>query len=164
MIFLILYSQKIYEFSSCGEEDSCAQMIFDSYPTITYRNRTNITTGFYNQGYNIFNLTTPILVRKGSIIGILHKNLTLALHTDNAMFSDYYFSGSSLFKINKLNNYRFLLNALIDQTYYFGYTTNTLTYSNLKNENFGVYNMSAQFDGNGRIWNRFYNVTNCNLS
>lgn len=139
-------------------------MIFDSYPTITFRNGTNISTGFFNQGYNVFNLTTPILVRKGSIIGIYHKDLTLALHTDNAMFSDFYRSGNTLFKINKLNNYRFLLNAIIDQTYYFGYTTRTLTYSSLNNENLGIYNMSAQFDGNERVWNRFYNVTNCKLN
>lgn len=71
-------------------------------------------------GYNKIIFTTPLKVKKGSIISLLFGSFGRigVESTGNSPYSDYLLSGSALIKLSYSENRRFLINALIDRKYY----------------------------------------------
>ena len=97
------------------------------------------------------------------MIGIDHIANTLGIDTNTSNYvSDYFYNDTTIFKINKMNNWRFLVRAIIDQSFYVNDEKISVTHPNLPNQIYGTFNVSSRFLSTNISLTRIYNVTNCN--
>lgn len=154
----------MYTFDSCGDLDSCAVQIQQSYPSFEYKTRTVIASGYYPVGLNKILLSSPIAIKKGNMLGVNHTSNTLAIETsDPSKLSDYFINDTTIFRINKVGLWRFYVKAIVDQNFYMNNELLSIYYENLNMEVYGSYQLTARFISANISLSRSYNVTNGKL-
>ena len=118
------------------------------------------------RGYIRLNLATPILVRKGSFLGLLHsgtKPIIAALESNDT--NDYYWQTDKTLRSVYQNNktYRFLVNPMADVNFYkneFSINKNESSFT----QKYKTLPVSVGLVYRSAIWtSATYNITNCNF-
>lgn len=122
-----------------------------------------LTSASLVKGYNRVELLKSMFLNKGTIFQIQTNtaNLIAVDGTDDSLMSDYILIANTLIKINTEDNWRFYMNAIIDQPYYINYFNYSFNYPLLRNNSFGVYSISSKFVNSTLNLSRVFTVTDC---
>ena len=150
--------------SFCGSNESCSNWISSNSPNFGFTSRRSLGNGTFSQGLNRFQFSQPVLVTRGCLIGITHYQNTLAVETNDPFtISDYFIRGSTSFKINSTQNWRFYLRAIQNNSYYSMRVKRSFTASGISGNSFQIYNINASLLVSSTSIKRDYNITNCNF-
>lgn len=146
----------------CGIDDTCSNWIYNSEPYFAYTSTPYSLSKTLVRSYNRIDLTEPAEVKKGQIVFIYTDvpNLLAIDAFDNSLISDYLTYAGVSTKLKYTQNWRFYLNVLIKDYFYLNYLNISRTYPNLRNQVYGVYNITTQFVNSNVKLNRYFNVTN----
>lgn len=148
--------------SFCGSNESCSNWISRNSPNFRFTSRQSLGSGTFPQGFNRYQFSQRILVTRGCLIGITHYQNTLAVETNDPLtISDYFIRGSTSFKINATQNWRFYLRAIQNTSYNSIRVPRSLTASDISTNSFQINNINASLLISSTSVSRDYNITNC---
>lgn len=118
----IIFFIKFIEFEWCGDENSCSDWIYQSYPYIDYKNDYCKISVDAVEGYNKVWYEKRCRVKKGQMVmvNISEPGILAINNNQSSLISDLKINrtAKAAIKLDQLLNFRFLINAITDRKFY----------------------------------------------